>query len=747
MRRLLRNYIPSMFHRRLLLLVVVAVAVVITLTVQTARLTVGEEHQRARAAVQSALEQTQFIPTVRGRVLDRYGRVLAEDESAYDVAVSYTVIVGDWPYHAGLRAARQANRRQWAEMGPSEREALGREYQRQFEEQVDMLWQTLAGLSDVDRAELEERKDGIRRRVQREASYLWARWHEQKRAELGEDVPFSEAVQPIRAQRQAHPLLFDVSPHVRGVVESFMAEAGRDPALQVWGQVEVRRPNHRRYPMESITVEYDRSTLPQDLAEETTVQMTVEGVGVHLLGAMRPAWREDFARRPMFNTDAYGRRQMDLGGYRDGDRMGSFGIERSMEDILRGLRGRATRRRDTGHEQRIEPEPGRDVRMTIDIQLQARVQGLLSPEYGLLRVHEWHGVEDVDRVEGQPRIGDPLNATAVVLEVHSGEVLAAVGTPGFTRDQLLNDPQSVWNDGVEYRWVNRPIARPYMPGSTLKTMILAAAYTEGLITPQQTIDCEFGPGQNNRFLRCWVHSFGRGHGPMNGAQSLQHSCNVYFYRMGDRLGTQGTYDWLSRFGVGQRTGAGIVEEVTGSLRSAEDMRYSDHVFLGIGQGPVAWTVLQSAAAYAALGRDGEYIRPTFIADPSDARPDQRPVSLGIARPYLRSILDGLERAASERGGTVYLLPDNERIFNVEGVRILAKSGTAQTQPSRLEDPDGNISHRRGNHAWTIALVQPEGDTYPTHVVSVVVEHGGSGGRVAGPVVNQIVHALRTEGYF
>lgn len=746
MRRLLRKHIPSMFHRRLLLLVVVAVIVVTGLALQTARLTMGEQHRQARAAVYSALEQTRFIPTVRGRILDRYGRVLAEDESAYDVAVSYSVLVGDWTYHAGLRAARQANHSDWGEMGPSEREAQAQAFQTQFEEQVDMLWQTLGGVSGVDRVELEERKDEIRRRVQREASYLWARWHEQKRAELGEDVPFSEAIQPIRAQRQAHPVLFDVSPHVRGVIESFIAEAEQDPALEVWGQVEVLRPNHRRYPLESIMLAYDRSTLPLDLAEEATVEVAVEGAGMHLLGAMRPAWREDFERRPVSRTDETGPRRLDLGGYMEGDRMGWFGIERSMEHVLRGLRGRATLRRDTGVERRVEPEPGRDVRLTVDIQLQARVQGLMSPSYGLLRVQPWHG-EDEDRLDGQPRIGDPLNATAVVLEVHSGEVLAAVGTPGFTREQLENEPGSIWNDGMEYRWVNRPIARPYMPGSIMKAMILAGAYTDGLISPHQTIDCEFGPGQNNRFLRCWVHGFNRGHGPLDGAQALQHSCNVYFYRLGDRLGPEGTYDWLTRFGVGQHTNAGIAEEVRGSLREPADMRHSDHVFLGIGQGPVAWTVLQAAAAYATLGRDGKHLPPTFIADPADARPEREVRSLGIAAPHLRSILDGLDRAANETGGTVYRLSRDERIFNVEGVRFFAKSGTAQPPATRQEDAEGNISYRRGNHAWTVALVQPEGDTRPTHVVAVVVEHGGSGGRVAGPVVNQIVHAMKTEGYF
>ncbi|MEX0655034.1 MAG: penicillin-binding transpeptidase domain-containing protein [Phycisphaeraceae bacterium] len=747
MRRHLRKLIPSMFHRRLLLLTAGAVGLVALLAAQTARLTLGEGHRRASEAVQSALEQTQFVPTIRGRVLDRYGRVLADDESAFDVAVSYSVIVGDWAYHEGLRAARQASGGAWSELGPAEREALAREHQQRFDEQVDALWQTLAGVAGVDRDELEQRKDEIRQAVQREASYLWARWHEQKLAELGESVPFSEAVQPIQAQRQAHAVLFDVPAEVRSVVEGFVAEAGQDEALKVWSQVEVRRPKHRRYPLEQITLTFDRSTLPLDLREEAVTEMTIEGVGVHIIGAMRPAWREEFDRRPVWLTDEQGRRQIDLAGYMEGDQVGAFGIERSMEDVLRGQRGRVTRRRDTGAERRREPEPGRDVRLTMDVQLQARIQGLLSPAYGLLRVQSWHGNRD-DAEPGTPRLGDPLNATAVVLEVHSGEVVAAVGTPGYTRDELEEDSQSVWGDRMEYRYLNRPVARAYPPGSTLKPMVLAAAYAERKVSPNETINCigHYYPDRPNSF-RCWIHAYGRGHGPMDGAQAMQESCNIYFYSLGDRLGPRGMAEWLPRFGLGEVTGSGIREERPGHVPTADDMRYADHIFLGIGQGPVAWTVLQAAAAYGTLARDGLHITPTFIADPADARGSRQATSLGLDRPHLRSILDGLDRAANEPRGTAYRLPGNERIFNVPGVRVLAKSGTAQTTPTRLESPDGDVTFRRGDHAWAVALVQPEGEPRPTHVVAVVVEHGGSGGRVAGPVANQIIHAMKTEGYF
>ncbi len=784
-----------MFHRRLLLLAICGVGVLLVLGMQAARLTLGPEHDERRREAEAALRQQDLIPTIRGRILDRHGRVLAVDDPGWEVAVKYPVITGEWQYEMAVRAARQLHRRDWSELSPLERDAAITEAERPFADQTEMLWQTLATMEGVERQEIDRRRDVVKQRIQATASHLWEQWRQKRSLQLREEVPLADVITPIREQTEAHTIVHDVDDDQRVQVQAFVSEAlsyanERETAsgmrvnpMAVWSQVELRRPKRRSYPLESVTLTIDRANMPTPLRHETPLEVAVDGVATHILGTMRDVWQEDVAARPFVrraSDDAPPGASVfpDLGGYRPGDRTGSWGIERALEGTrakpgLRGTLGVVVRHLDTGYEDRLEPQPGKDVRLTIDVQLQARVQALLTPDPspdwpGLMTRQPWHGpTPDAEEnaaaaARYERSLGTPLNGAAVVMEVATGEVLAAVSMPAMTRHMVEREPAKAFADIENLPWLNRVVARPYMPGSTIKPIILAAAVTAGRHDVSHPIECAgpFDPAHPN-VMRCWIYKrAGVGHGYLDAPDAIMRSCNVYFFSLGQSMGLKRTIDWYGRFGLGAPTGVGLGtahdksgDEVSGQVGNPTQAYPADAVFMGIGQGPVTWTPIQAANAYGILARGGEVLPPTLVMDEHRTTPRQRD-DLRLNRESVRQAIEGLRMSANDRQGTTHHLSllQREPIFNVDGVTVMAKSGTADPGKRWIDyDGDGRIGEGEvdpspGDHAWCAALVQPEGKAEPTHVIVVVVEYAGSGGQVGGPIANQIIWAMKQEGY-
>lgn len=759
----LRRLIPSMFQRRLLLLASGTLAVLVLLVAQMVRLTVVEAAVWRQKA-ESALTQRRLIPTARGQILDRRMRVLAADRLSYDVCVRYPVITGDWAYTQARQAAYAANKAVWPQIREEDRLQLIAMYQQPYDEQVQRLWQTLGELSHSTSREIKQQRDTVIRRVKQIASTVWDRRLQARlEEEDGGSVSLDDVAQPISEQTAAHPIVHDIDHAALIRVQSAIAQAAQRSDMAVWGQVSVEAARQRDYPLETITLVIDRNNLPSPLTRADPLEVPVEGAGLHLIGAMRRIWKEDVDRRPFRRTDEQGRTTIDLGGYLPGDTTGNWGIEKSQEDRLRGARGQTVSHLDTLRQQRHEPQAGGDVVLTVDIQLQARLQAIMDPSFGLMKVQRWH--HDGPRKDPlEPQPGQPLNGAAVVLDVAQSQVLAAVSIPGFSRRQLLEDPASVWNDQVNHPFVNRAVARSYQPGSTVKPLVLAAAITDRKLGLDQSIECRghLDPQFTDRY-RCWIYkSYHSTHGPLDGAEALARSCNIFFYTLGRRLGAQRLVRWYDRLGLGKTTASGLREEVGGilpdlekaGLPNAPGFNTSDAIFMAIGQGPVQWTALQAAGSYAALARGGYLISPSFVMV-GDAQQQQDGVDLHLDPRGIELAMRGLHDVVAQPYGSAngLTLLDHEPIFNIQGVRVFAKSGTAQGTPLWVDtDGDGRYSKttdriaRRGDHSWVICLVQKPGSIRPDYVVAVVVEYGGSGAAVAGPIANQILHALRAEGY-
>lgn len=797
----LSRHIPSMFQRRLLLLGGLALLGLATPLVQMTRLTVLK-HRELLAEAEKRLINENWLETTRGRILDRKGRVLAMDRPSFDIAVDYPVITGQWAYTLAARKARRKHRTDWPSLSAEQRDVLIQAEQAEFDAVLDGMWTRMSALAGISRADLDERRLEVRRQVQELDLVVTERKRSQRERQLKErlgkgeeqtiEVATADVRRPIREQTTAHVLLKSVPESVGFEFARLLGEdramlAANKDALPRMPGVRVLDSGRREYPFDTAELEVDLSSFPGPLRQDRKVTVRVDGIATHAIGWMRSKlYDEDMMRRPRLKADG----SLDRGHYRPGDAVGQGGVEQGAEDKLRGLRGVSTEHLDTDQTDRIEPQPGGDVPLTIDAALQARVQAIFDPSLGLAVSQPWH--KSPTAVPPSPPfrelpLATPLDGSVVIIDIASGDILAMVSMPSFSHAALESEPGRIFGDSQRTPFLNRAIAKSYPPGSIVKPLMLCAAMSARKLGPVETIECtgHFFPSKPNLY-RCWIYKQSnntRTHGVIDAPEALQVSCNIFFFELGQRLGPPGVTDWYTRFGVGpaaepwnlygpqpeivrlageseqafeERRQAvlsqrGLIFEYPGSLEREAERRgmprpplaMNEAILMGIGQGPITWTPLHAADAYATIARSGVKLTPRLRADVPQSRTD-----LKLDRAAVRQALEGLRRSANEQRGTTHHLtiPERppERIFNAPGVSIWAKSGTADAPAFELQsDEEGQIKYD-ADHAWCV-LLAGEGET-PKYAISVVVEHGGSGGRVAGPVANQVVHALVAEGY-
>jgi penicillin-binding protein 2 len=737
----------SMFQRRVLILAACAVFVNLILLAQLVRLAVIEGEQHAEVAQSRLLVQT-WLPTWRGSIYDRKGRLLAEDRPAYDVAVSYDSITGTWvERHAAAAARADIGREQWNMLGPEEREALISQYRDPFSETIDSMWVVLADAAGCSTEEIELVGNQIKGRVQHMAAVVWDRQqqsHDERFGDATDRPDFRH--RPIAEQEAFHVVLPDINDGQAVTVQRF---ADEHPEL-----VRVRYARVRATPAASHSVTLEAATLPRGLRSEGDLTGTLDAVGTQVIGGIRQGvWKEDMRRRPFRNADTGA---VDTKGYMLDDEVGSGGLEHAWEDWLRGTRGSINRRRDRNEEARIDPIPGKNLQTTLDIALQARAEFILSDASGLLNVQSWHGDSGLD-------IGRPLNAAAVILDIKTGEVLAMASAP----HRSTIDSMTQVDREIRAPWVQRSVEAVYPPGSIVKPMVLAAAVMEGAHDLESSITCRGHHYPNRKDIaRCWIYRPRYGlatHGDLQAAAALSRSCNCYFYELGAHLGLERLVDWLEYFGAGRRLDTGLsahgqseiesegsVPDATliAALHGSGEANF-ESVMLAIGQGRFAWTPLHAANAFAILARHGQRLTPTLVrgVQASQETPDR-----AIAPQVVDTILEGLEAAVTADHGTGsrmrYGPGDYDRIFSVAPARVWGKTGTAQAPPMPSDlDGDGVLGEGERiaglHHAWFVGMAGAE---EPEYAVAVLVEHGGSGGRVAGPIANQLMRALMHEGY-
>lgn len=717
-----------LFYRRLLVLTVFCLFTVIILMFQLGRLTLLEGNSMY-AKAQVRLHSTSYLPSWRGNIIDRNGKTLAVDVASYSISIDWDVITGDRAVRYAREDARDSvGLEHWKTISPEMRQSYVNSYLPARQSELSDFWNIIAQTGGVELFELEDTLKSIRLEVEHTAQVVWVRQEEAHRKRFGEDVPF--VARPIREQKEPHIVLPRVSDEIAISFELL--------SRQFDGVIHVDHSRQRDYPNKLHSVVLDRSTLPKPMRQYDSSRVDLIDVADLLIGDVRQeVWKEDIQENPFRKNG-----QVNLSGYRPGDEVGKRGLEKSLEKTLRGSRGKVVKHRNGDELSRTQIRGGSDVQVTLDIDLQARIEAILSPEFGMMEVQDWH------RNSFLPE-GTPLRGAVVVLDVESSEILAMASTPAL-RDE---------RDKEGYPWLNRASDGLYPPGSIIKPLVLAAAITEEKIQSDGVIDCTGHYFDNVKdSARCWIYRENykfQTHGSLSPVDAIARSCNIFFYELGTRLGFVKLLEWLQLFGMSEPLSSKLVEPLAtgqqGHVPSDADIialkkrgaLAFETVSISIGQGALTWSPLHAASAYATLARRGIWKSPTLIKTELQEERDLLLDSSGVD-----AALAGLHDSVTKRHGTGSILrfsaTEDEPLFNVNRVRIWGKTGTAEAPPYRLNRESKLIDGL--DHSWFLVMASPINVPSPTHVVAVLVEHGGSGGRVAGPIANQILHALQDEGY-
>ncbi|MEM6455264.1 MAG: penicillin-binding protein 2 [Acidobacteriota bacterium] len=424
------------------------------------------------------------------------------------------------------------------------------------------------------------------------------------------------------------------------------------------------------------------------------------------------------------------------GAYRAGDVIGKKGIERLFDAQLRGATGEQvvvvdSRGRRLENFRRDDPEPGRSLRLTLDLALQqAAVEAL----------------------------GD--RAGAVVAMRPDGALLALVSQPAFNPNLFAHGISAAdWQALLDHPrdpLQNRTIQNAYPPGSIFKIIMAMAGLDHLGVDPEERVFCRGYSVIYNHRYRCWKAA---GHGSVNLREAMKGSCNVYFQQLGQRLGIDAIADYARRFGLGVHTGIALANERPGLVpddrwsREKRGTRWfpGETISVAIGQGPILVTPIQMATLMAAIAVDGRRPTPRLVAavgapgsDPTvppaggdgiSGDPIHTTPPLPIAPRDFARVRDALWAVVNEDGGTA-------RKAQVEGLDVAGKTGTAQVVRQITWTKNEDLAPEVRDHAWFAAFA-PVDD--PQLVVVVFVENGGGGSTSAAPVAGTVYRAAAALG--
>lgn len=381
-------------------------------------------------------------------------------------------------------------------------------------------------------------------------------------------------------------------------------------------------------------------------------------------------------------------------GFAGLDNVGLEGLERSLEKVLAGRPGSQTIVKDPiGRALDVvstkAETPGRGVRLTLDHQIQANAEVVL---------------QDTVRRYGARA------ASAIVMDPHTGAVLAMATAPGFNANRFAKTRPD--------RRRNRAVTDTYEPGSTFKLVTIAAALEEGMVTPRTSFRLAPTIKVADRVIR---ESHTRGTERLTVRQVVEYSSNIGTITIAQRLGTGRLASWIDRFGFGSQTGIDFPGESPGFALPLDQWSGSTIGTVPIGHG-IAVTPIQMARAYSAIGNGGVLVRPHLIERIDGREPEPRKRQRVVSRQVSEQMMSMLRGVVLEGTGTAAAIP---------GYTVAGKTGTA----AKI-DANGRYSHSR----YVASFVGLVPATKPRLVIMVMVDepHGSIyGGDVAAPAFREI----------
>jgi len=384
-------------------------------------------------------------------------------------------------------------------------------------------------------------------------------------------------------------------------------------------------------------------------------------------------------------------------GYRINDVVGRSGLEKSYNHLLRGKPGGMQLEVDSGGKI-IEvvsykpPVQGSDLHTTIDIKLQQLIH----------------------------KLADEKKAGVCVMDAGSGEILAFYSAPSYDPNILMDKKKYMEIahilQGKSSPLLNRNL-RSYAPGSIFKIVTAYAGLAEKKIGLETTFEClgEFQIGKQSK--NCWLK---RGHGVIAIENAITTSCNIFFYKLGLRIGEQSLAKYAKEFELGKNTGIDLPEETAGVVPDAKwaKAKFNKNWYAGdtlnfaIGQGYLLITPLQALKMVAMVANEGYDVLPHIVkTQPAGVYRNKKVLSTQI----LRIIQSGMLKVVRAAYGTGHRA-------HIDGVKIFAKTGTAQVAG-------------RQPHAWFVGYTELKDRTI---CFAIFLEHGGHGGQDAADIGKQIV---------
>lgn len=425
----------------------------------------------------------------------------------------------------------------------------------------------------------------------------------------------------------------------------------------------------------------------------------------HILGYVSQVNKQELHNNPQLEPD---------------DNIGKRGVEFAFDPILRGEKGyKQLKVNAEGRElqKKIikEPKPGNDISLTLDLDLQKHAWDVLGNKTGAL----------------------------IVMSPSTGEILAMVSKPGYPNNRFVQGfNERTWesiSSNPKYSLQNRAIQNSYPPGSVFKLVVASSALARDKVDINKERYCSGVYKLGRRKFRCWEE---KGHGWLNLKEAIKRSCDVYFYKLGEKLGVDLISGYAKEYGFNQKTAIALSSENKGVIPNKEwklkqfgrKWQGGDTLNMAIGQGYTLTTPLQITRYVAALTNGGHLLRPIIRKQKKTRVQSKLPLSDNELKFIIKSMIATVE----EPHGTAWSL-------RTPGVTIGGKTGTSQVVRLLEEDRDKDLSeipYESRSHAWMTSFGY-KGDR--SYVVTAFLEHGGQGGANAGPLVKEIYSYLFDSG--
>jgi penicillin-binding protein 2 len=465
---------------------------------------------------------------------------------------------------------------------------------------------------------------------------------------------------------------------------------------------------------ELATIETHRFNLPGILIKVKQQRRYISGkLASHLLGYMGEITKQQLRAGEYPNN-------------KSGDLIGKSGVEWKWQTVLNGKRGGEQVEVDAAGRiikvvSRKPPVSGADIYLTIDKNLQVLAEKALSGKKGAI----------------------------VAMDPRDGEILALASSPPYDPNLFVGGiDKASWENIVsseDSALQNRALTGLYPPGSVFKIIIALAGLQEGVIDPAEELFCNGTYSLGRSKYRCWKKY---GHGKVGFHRALVESCDIYFYKMGRRLGVDRIASYAKKFGLGEKTGIDVGREKSGLIPTKEwklkrwgsPWQAGETVSLSIGQSFILVTPIQMATMISAVFNGGVVHKPQLTKRIGKTRADKvhrsslkARVRLGIRQEHLELVRKALIGVVNEPRGT-------GSKARVKDITVAGKTGTAQVvalKKGKGPYDQKEVPFKFRDHAWFVAVAPAE---KPKIAIVILIEHGGHGGSTAAPIAKEIIGA-------